>query len=107
MFLSHPCSSLRRACVLAGQGSEQGFPFNFSTVGCVRQVSEEPSPPGWVNPFSPQGMGAAHMSHFYLPAAVLSSLRQLSVSTSILSDPACIPEQATRAVAGMGRGGSS
>ncbi|KAM4648656.1 carbohydrate-responsive element-binding protein isoform 3-T3 [Amazona ochrocephala] len=48
--------------------------------------------------------------HCSLPAlrpTVLSSLRQLSVSTSILSDPACIPEQATRAVAGMGRGGSS
>ncbi|NWS48848.1 MLXPL protein, partial [Probosciger aterrimus] len=43
--------------------------------------------------------------HCSLPAlrpTVLSSLRQLSVSTSILSDPACIPEQATRAVAGMG-----
>ncbi|GAB0197934.1 carbohydrate-responsive element-binding protein [Grus japonensis] len=42
--------------------------------------------------------------------AVLSSLRQLSISTSILSDPACIPEQATRAVAGMagmGHGGGS
>ncbi|XP_064022244.1 carbohydrate-responsive element-binding protein isoform X2 [Pogoniulus pusillus] len=48
--------------------------------------------------------------HCSLPAlrpTVLSSLRQLSVSTSILSDPTCIPEQATRAVAGMGRGGSS
>ncbi|XP_050764990.1 carbohydrate-responsive element-binding protein [Gymnogyps californianus] len=48
--------------------------------------------------------------HCSLPAlrpTVLSSLRQLSVSTSILSDPACIPEQATRAVAGMGRGGGS
>ncbi|NXV92958.1 MLXPL protein, partial [Calonectris borealis] len=46
--------------------------------------------------------------HCSLPAlrpTVLSSLRQLSISTSILSDPACIPEQATRAVAGMGRGG--
>ncbi|NXP78507.1 MLXPL protein, partial [Ramphastos sulfuratus] len=46
--------------------------------------------------------------HCSLPAlrpTVLSSLRQLSVSTSILSDPTCIPEQATRAVAGMGRGG--
>ncbi|KAF1517194.1 Carbohydrate-responsive element-binding protein, partial [Eudyptes sclateri] len=48
--------------------------------------------------------------HCSLPAlrpTVLSSLRQLSISTSILSDPACIPEQATRAVAGMGRGGGS
>ncbi|CAM9703913.1 unnamed protein product [Bubo scandiacus] len=48
--------------------------------------------------------------HCSLPAlrpTVLSSLRQLSISTSILSDPACVPEQATRAVAGMGRGGSS
>ncbi|XP_074969066.1 carbohydrate-responsive element-binding protein isoform X6 [Phalacrocorax aristotelis] len=48
--------------------------------------------------------------HCSLPAlrpTVLNSLRQLSISTSILSDPACIPEQATRAVAGMGRGGSS
>uniref|UniRef100_A0A8V5GV93 Uncharacterized protein n=1 Tax=Melopsittacus undulatus TaxID=13146 RepID=A0A8V5GV93_MELUD len=47
--------------------------------------------------------------HCSLPAlrpTVLSSLRQLSVSTSILSDPGCIPEQATRAVAGLGRGGS-
>ncbi|KAL8198706.1 UNVERIFIED_CONTAM: hypothetical protein K2H54_021225, partial [Gekko kuhli] len=38
-----------------------------------------------------------------LPAlrpAVLSSLRQLSVSTSILSNPAGIPEQATQAVTG-------
>ncbi|NWS60255.1 MLXPL protein, partial [Chunga burmeisteri] len=45
--------------------------------------------------------------HCSLPAlrpTVLSSLRQLSISTSILSDPACIPEQATRAVAGTGRG---
>ncbi|XP_041605008.1 carbohydrate-responsive element-binding protein isoform X6 [Vulpes lagopus] len=36
-----------------------------------------------------------------LPAlrpTVLNSLRQLSTSTSILTDPACIPEQATRAV---------
>ncbi|XP_075627757.1 carbohydrate-responsive element-binding protein isoform X2 [Balearica regulorum gibbericeps] len=51
--------------------------------------------------------------HCSLPAlrpTVLSSLRQLSISTSILSDPACIPEQATRAVAGMAgmsRGGGS
>ncbi|KAM6315770.1 carbohydrate-responsive element-binding protein [Podargus strigoides] len=48
--------------------------------------------------------------HCSLPAlrpVVLSSLRQLSISTSILSDPACIPEQAARAVAGMGRGGGS
>ncbi|NXE11930.1 MLXPL protein, partial [Lophotis ruficrista] len=46
--------------------------------------------------------------HCSLPAlrpTVLSSLRQLSISTSILSDPACIPEQATRAVVGLGRGG--
>ncbi|NXE82966.1 MLXPL protein, partial [Cochlearius cochlearius] len=46
--------------------------------------------------------------HCSLPAlrpTVLSSLRQLSISTSILSDPACIPEQAAQAVAGMGRGG--
>lgn len=36
-----------------------------------------------------------------LPAlrpTVLNSLRQLSTSTSILTDPSCIPEQATRAV---------
>lgn len=36
-----------------------------------------------------------------LPAlrpTVLNSLRQLSTSTSILTDPGCIPEQATRAV---------
>ncbi|XP_054250540.1 carbohydrate-responsive element-binding protein [Indicator indicator] len=47
--------------------------------------------------------------HCSLPAlrpTVLSSLRQLSISTSILSDPTCIPEQATQAVAGSGRGGS-
>ncbi|NWZ53897.1 MLXPL protein, partial [Haliaeetus albicilla] len=46
--------------------------------------------------------------HCSLPAlrpTVLSSLRQLSISTSILSDPACVPEQATRAVAEMGRDG--
>ncbi|KAM6296684.1 LOW QUALITY PROTEIN: carbohydrate-responsive element-binding protein [Aegotheles albertisi] len=46
--------------------------------------------------------------HCSLPAlrpTVLSSLRQLSISTSILSDPARIPEQATRAVAGTGRAG--
>lgn len=30
--------------------------------------------------------------------AVLNSLRQLSTSTSILTDPGCIAEQATRAV---------
>ncbi|XP_038231590.1 carbohydrate-responsive element-binding protein isoform X3 [Dermochelys coriacea] len=38
-----------------------------------------------------------------LPAlrpTVLSSLRQLSISTSILTDPACIPEQATQAMMG-------
>ncbi|XP_067393846.1 carbohydrate-responsive element-binding protein isoform X2 [Emydura macquarii macquarii] len=38
-----------------------------------------------------------------LPAlrpTVLSSLRQLSISTSILTDPACVPEQATQAVMG-------
>ncbi|XP_055651525.1 carbohydrate-responsive element-binding protein isoform X1 [Falco peregrinus] len=48
--------------------------------------------------------------HCSLPAlrpTVLSSLRQLSVSTSILTDPSRIPEQATQAVAGLGRGGSS
>uniref|UniRef100_A0A8C4V0C6 MLX interacting protein like n=1 Tax=Falco tinnunculus TaxID=100819 RepID=A0A8C4V0C6_FALTI len=48
--------------------------------------------------------------HCSLPAlrpTVLSSLRQLSVSTSILTDPTRIPEQATQAVAGLGRGGSS
>ncbi|NWQ70671.1 MLXPL protein, partial [Neopipo cinnamomea] len=45
--------------------------------------------------------------HCSLPAlrpTVLSSLRQLSVSTSILSDPARVPEQAARAVAALGRG---
>ncbi|XP_064533782.1 carbohydrate-responsive element-binding protein isoform X6 [Pseudopipra pipra] len=48
--------------------------------------------------------------HCSLPAlrpTVLSSLRQLSVSTSILSDPARVPEQAARAVAALGRGASS
>ncbi|NXA42538.1 MLXPL protein, partial [Eudromia elegans] len=45
--------------------------------------------------------------HCSLPAlrpTVLSSLRQLSISTSILSDPGCVPEQAARAVAGAGHG---
>ncbi|KAM6373135.1 carbohydrate-responsive element-binding protein [Pluvialis apricaria] len=46
-----------------------------------------------------------HCSLPVLRPTVLSSLRQLSISTSILSDPACIPEQATQAVAGMGYGG--
>ncbi|KAM6403273.1 carbohydrate-responsive element-binding protein [Rhynochetos jubatus] len=48
--------------------------------------------------------------HCSLPAlrpTVLSSLRQLSISTSILSNPASIPEQATQAVVGMGRGSGS
>ncbi|KAM8797341.1 carbohydrate-responsive element-binding protein [Eudromia elegans] len=48
--------------------------------------------------------------HCSLPAlrpTVLSSLRQLSISTSILSDPGCVPEQAARAVAGAGHGASS
>ncbi|NXN20482.1 MLXPL protein, partial [Nycticryphes semicollaris] len=45
-----------------------------------------------------------HCSLPVLRPTVLSSLRQLSISTSILSDPACIPEQATRAVAGMSHG---
>ncbi|XP_065503423.1 carbohydrate-responsive element-binding protein [Caloenas nicobarica] len=48
--------------------------------------------------------------HCSLPAlrpTVLSSLRQLSTSTSILSDPARVPEQATRAAGGLGRGGGS
>ncbi|KAM9176864.1 carbohydrate-responsive element-binding protein [Mergus octosetaceus] len=48
--------------------------------------------------------------HCSLPAlrpTVLSSLRQLSISTSILSEPARIPEQATRAVTGPPRGSSS
>ncbi|NXE49634.1 MLXPL protein, partial [Casuarius casuarius] len=43
--------------------------------------------------------------HCSLPAlrpTVLSSLRQLSISTSILSDPACVPEQVTQAVTGTG-----
>ncbi|OPJ89262.1 carbohydrate-responsive element-binding protein isoform B [Patagioenas fasciata monilis] len=48
--------------------------------------------------------------HCSLPAlrpTVLSSLRHLSISTSILSDPARVPEQATRAAGGLGRGGGS
>ncbi|XP_057223907.1 LOW QUALITY PROTEIN: carbohydrate-responsive element-binding protein [Malurus melanocephalus] len=48
--------------------------------------------------------------HCSLPAlrpTVLSSLRQLSISTSILSDPARVPEQAARAVAAPGGRGSS
>ncbi|NXA09845.1 MLXPL protein, partial [Sapayoa aenigma] len=43
--------------------------------------------------------------HCSLPAlrpTVLSSLRQLSISTSILSDPARVPEQAAQAVAALG-----
>ncbi|XP_075296142.1 carbohydrate-responsive element-binding protein isoform X3 [Opisthocomus hoazin] len=48
-----------------------------------------------------------HCSLPVLRPTVLSSLRQLSISTAILSDPACVPEQATRAVAAMGRGGGS
>ncbi|NXU50772.1 MLXPL protein, partial [Turnix velox] len=43
-----------------------------------------------------------HCSLPVLRPTVLSSLRQLSISTSILSDPARVPEQATQAVAGMG-----
>ncbi|XP_066189181.1 LOW QUALITY PROTEIN: carbohydrate-responsive element-binding protein [Sylvia atricapilla] len=48
--------------------------------------------------------------HCSLPAlrpTVLSSLRQLSISTSILSDPARVPEQAARAVTALGRPGAS
>ncbi|NXD13714.1 MLXPL protein, partial [Nothocercus nigrocapillus] len=48
--------------------------------------------------------------HCSLPAlrpTVLSSLRQLSISTSILSDPACVPEQVARAVTGAAHGTSS
>ncbi|XP_051491286.1 carbohydrate-responsive element-binding protein isoform X2 [Apus apus] len=48
-----------------------------------------------------------HCSLPVLRPTVLSSLRQLSISTAILSDPACIPEQATRAVTGTGRPGGS
>uniref|UniRef100_A0A8C5TNE1 MLX interacting protein like n=1 Tax=Malurus cyaneus samueli TaxID=2593467 RepID=A0A8C5TNE1_9PASS len=48
--------------------------------------------------------------HCSLPAlrpTVLSSLRQLSISTSILSDPARVPEQVARAVAAPGGRGTS
>ncbi|KAF4787409.1 carbohydrate-responsive element-binding protein [Turdus rufiventris] len=48
--------------------------------------------------------------HCSLPAlrpTVLSSLRQLSISTSILSDPARVPEQAARAVGALGHPGAS
>uniref|UniRef100_A0A8C9ML39 MLX interacting protein like n=1 Tax=Serinus canaria TaxID=9135 RepID=A0A8C9ML39_SERCA len=48
--------------------------------------------------------------HCSLPAlrpTVLSSLRQLSISTSILNDPAHVPEQAARAVAALGRPGGA
>ncbi|XP_014110560.1 PREDICTED: carbohydrate-responsive element-binding protein isoform X3 [Pseudopodoces humilis] len=48
--------------------------------------------------------------HCSLPAlrpTVLSSLRQLSISTSILSDPARVPEQAARAVAALARPSAS
>ncbi|XP_039938468.1 carbohydrate-responsive element-binding protein [Hirundo rustica] len=48
--------------------------------------------------------------HCSLPAlrpTVLSSLRQLSISTSILSDPARVPEQAARAVEALGHPGAS
>ncbi|NXU38386.1 MLXPL protein, partial [Drymodes brunneopygia] len=44
-----------------------------------------------------------HCSLPMLRPTVLSSLRQLSISTSILSDPARVPEQAARAVAALGR----
>ncbi|NXI83519.1 MLXPL protein, partial [Rhipidura dahli] len=44
-----------------------------------------------------------HCSLPVLRPTVLSSLRQLSISTSILSDPARVPEQAARAVAALGR----
>ncbi|KAI1231983.1 hypothetical protein IHE44_0007630 [Lamprotornis superbus] len=57
-----------------------------------------PFPPGWVRLPAPLSL---------VPAAVLSSLRQLSISTSILSDPARVPEQAARAVAALGRPGAS
>ncbi|NWI77148.1 MLXPL protein, partial [Dryoscopus gambensis] len=46
-----------------------------------------------------------HCSLPVLRPAVLSSLRQLSISTSILSDPARVPEQAARAVTALGRPG--
>ncbi|KYO33260.1 carbohydrate-responsive element-binding protein [Alligator mississippiensis] len=42
-----------------------------------------------------------------LRPTVLSSLRELSISTSILTDPACIPEQATQAVTGANPSNSS
>uniref|UniRef100_K7GAB7 MLX interacting protein like n=1 Tax=Pelodiscus sinensis TaxID=13735 RepID=K7GAB7_PELSI len=48
--------------------------------------------------------------HCSLPAlrpTVLNSLRQLSISTSILTDPACVPEQATLAVMGTGPSNNS
>ncbi|XP_063258341.1 carbohydrate-responsive element-binding protein isoform X3 [Prinia subflava] len=48
-----------------------------------------------------------HCSLPVLRPTVLSSLRQLSTSTSILSDPARVPEQAERAVAALGRPGAS
>ncbi|NWW73871.1 MLXPL protein, partial [Climacteris rufus] len=46
-----------------------------------------------------------HCSLPVLRPTVLSSLRQLSISTTILSDPARVPEQAARAVAALGRPG--
>ncbi|NXY15579.1 MLXIP protein, partial [Atrichornis clamosus] len=46
-----------------------------------------------------------HCSLPVLRPTVLSSLRQLSISSSILSDPGRVPEQAARAVAALGRPG--
>lgn len=84
-----------------------GFPFTASTgaagptsptVPGAERGREAPSSSGWVTPSSPL---------YPVPAAVLSSLRQLSISTSILSDPARVPEQAARVVAALGRPGAS
>ncbi|XP_047929674.1 MLX-interacting protein isoform X2 [Anser cygnoides] len=44
-----------------------------------------------------------HCSLPVLRPMVLSSLRHLSTSTSILSDPSCLPEQATEAVSKMNK----
>lgn len=84
-----------------------GFPFTASagaagatipTVPGPGAAPAAPSSSGWVTPSS---------SLSPLLAAVLSSLRQLSISTSILSDPARVPEQAAQAVAALGHLGAS
>lgn len=109
--LSRQCPTLTPCPGRAGsalpKAPQGGFPFTASTgaagptsptVPGAERGREAPSSSGWVTPSSPL---------YPVPAAVLSSLRQLSISTSILSDPARVPEQAARAVAALGRPGAS